>query len=386
MTYRVVVQDAAELTDTQIQAWKALESVAIEPNAYLSPNFVLPALKHLEPQARVRIFLIEHKVGSTYRLVGLGVFRISSGTRRFPLPHLCAYLSEHSYLSGLLLDRAVAQPALEALFNYVRSQSWRWHGILFERCWSDGPTADMIRQYAGSKQRTLRTLDEQPRAVLHLPLDSGTHMARLSSSLTQNIKRRSRRLQEQGPMIWRAHRQNGVPAAAVEAFLALEHQGWKGENGTSMRAVASNEAFFHDMVGRFAAEGRAIFTELTVNDQVIVSTSNFVSGNAGFAFKVGWNPEYAKMSPGVLCEAEFLRAAGSTCPDLNFFDSGASPGSYMDDIWPDRRILNSTCIAMSTLGKLALDAVDAARAIKERRATSSTQDSPGTACSAPQAH
>ncbi len=58
----------------------------------------------------------------------------------------------------------------------------------------------------------------------------------------------------------------------------------------------------------------------------------------------------------------------------------------MDDIWPDRRILNSTCIAMSTLGKLALDAVDAARALKERRAAVATQENPGTPCTAPQAH
>lgn len=368
MSYRVVVLDAAELSPAQIEAWKALESVAIEPNAYLSPNFVLPALQHLEPQARVRIFLVERKTGSTQQLVGVGVFRLSSGTRRFPLPHLVAFLSEHSYLSGVLLDRSCAEPAMEALLGYVRSQSWRWHGIVFERCWSDGPLADMIRAYASSHSRSLRTLDEQPRAVLHLPLDNKAHMGRLSSSLTSNIKRRSRRLQEQGPVTWRAHRQDGVPEAAVEAFLALEHQGWKGESGTSLRSAASHEAFFRDMVGRFAAEGRALFAELTVNGEPIVSTSNFISGNAGFAFKVGWNSDYAKMSPGVLCEAEFLREASTVCPDVGFFDSGASPGSYMDDIWPDRRILNSTCLALSGLGKLALDAVDAVRTLKERRA------------------
>ncbi|MEX8520489.1 MAG: GNAT family N-acetyltransferase [Leptothrix sp. (in: b-proteobacteria)] len=380
MAYRVLVCDAAEITDAQVRAWLDLESVALEPNAYLSPHFVLPALKHLEPEARIKILLVERQTAGGQQLVGLGVFRVMSGTRRFPLPHLSAYLSAHSYLSGLLLDRTFASDALDAMFGHVRSQSWRWHGITFERGWGDGPQAQLISDYAQNMQRTLRCLDEQSRAVLHLPLDHAAHQTRLSSSLTQNIKRRTKRLNEQGAVNWRAHRQAGVPDAAVEAFLALEHQGWKGESGTSLRSAASHEAFFKDVVGRFAAEGRAMFTEMTVNDQVIVSTSNFVSGNAGFAFKVGWNSEYAKMSPGVLCEAEFLRAAGNICPDLNFFDSGASPGSYMDDIWPDRRIVNNSCLALSTLGKLAIDAVDAARAMKERHAAAPIK--PAATCSA----
>lgn len=384
MAYRVLVCDAVDLSEAQIRAWVALESVAIEPNAYLSPHFVLPALRHLEPQAKVKIFLIERQVAGSSQLVGVGVFRVVPGTRRFPLPHLCAYLSAHSYLSGLLLDRDCAAEAFRALCNHVRSQSWRWHGITFERCWSDGPLADLLGDYARQEDRALRLLDEQHRAVLNLPIDSQGHMARLSSSLTQNIKRRSRRLQEQGPVAWRAHRQNGVPDAAVDAFLTLEHQGWKGESGTSLRSTSSHEVFFKEVVRRFAAEGRALFTEMTVNDDVIVSTSNFVSGNAGFAFKVGWNADYAKMSPGVLCEVEFLRAAGNICPDLAFFDSGASPGSYMDDVWPDRRIVQNSCLAVSTLGRLALDAVDAARNLKERRQPSPEQGKLGnpSTCSA----
>jgi hypothetical protein len=52
--------------------------------------------------------------------------------------------------------------------------------------------------------------------------------------------------------------------------------------------------------------------------------------NAGFVFKVGWHPQYAKLGPGLLNEPELIRHAPTLCAKLAYLDSGAAPGSYID--------------------------------------------------------
>ena len=73
------------------------------------------------------------------------------------------------------------------------------------------------------------------------------------------------------------------------------------------------------------------------------------------------------MSPGVLNEVELMRSfQQGACSDLEFFDSGATEGSYMDNLWTGRRTLISTAIASTSIGTAALRASRLASAMKRR--------------------
>ena len=326
-----------DLAPSIIAAWAELEARAVEPNAYLSPYFVLPAVRYLDPKAQVMVFLIERIGAGSSDLVGLGVFRHVVASRHLPLPHLTTYQSRHSFLSGLLLDRDVAQQAIGALFDHFRTRSWSWHGIEFSDAWADGPLADLLTQVAGERKFTRSDRWPAERAVL-VPTSSNVNdIDTALGSRAKDLKRCMRRLQEQGEVRWTAHRLNGVPASSVEAFLDLEDRGWKGQAGTSLRTRPGDEAFFREMIAGFSGEGRALMTELSVDGVVISSTSNLISGRAGFAFKIGWDPAFMKMSAGVLNEVELMRYAATLCTDIDFFDSGAPPGSYINDLWAARR-------------------------------------------------
>ena len=196
-----------------------------------------------------------------------------------------------------------------------------------------------------------------PRALL-VPSAAGesyltTHLA----SRYKAHRRSLRRLGEHGAVCWRVQRGSAVPVACVERFLELEDMGWKGQQGTSLRARAEDEHFFRVMIDGFSRCGRVFFTELCVNQEVIASTSNVVSGNAGFAFKVGWHPGYAKLAPGLLNELELIRHAPTLGAELAYIDSGAAPGSYIDDLWPGRRWLTSGLYATTWLGRQVLAAL-----------------------------
>ncbi len=348
------------------EAWCDLEARAIEPNAYLSPHFALPAIRHLDPAAGISIVLIESGAPGSTTLLGAGLFRGVPATRAFPLPHLVAYRSAHSFLSGLLIDRDSARDAVEALFDHLYAIRWRWHGVEMSGTWNDGALSDIVKECVAA--RGLWREDREPRARALLVSEHRTDQ--LDSALRargKQVKRNMRKLEERGQVSWSVQRDAPISESGLESFLHLEHQGWKGESGTSLRSNPAEEAFFRDVVFGFGRVGRALFTELKLNGKVISSTSNFISGRGGFAFKVGWLPELAKMSPGVLNEVELMRSfQQGACSDLEFFDSGATEGSYMDNLWTGRRMLISTAIASTKIGAAALRASRLASAMKRR--------------------
>ncbi len=354
-----------ELSSRDIEAWIDLESRAAEPNAYLSPHFVLPAARYLDPLAQPLVFQIERSGRGQRELLGLAVLTRSAPSRRFPISHLTAYQSRHSFLSGLLLDRGCVEQGVEALLDHVRRESGP-HGIELPQIWADGPLARAIGSGSGAASgRSLHhdaTRDQ--RAVLR-PAEAGPQLLKEAhGTRMKGLERRMRRLKERGDVAWRCHREGGVPDSVVEAFLALEHAGWKGEHGTSLRSRPADEAFFKQMVAGFAAEGRALFTELTLDGVAIASISNFISGNVGFGFKIGWAPEFKDFSPGMLNELEFIRHAPQAFADISYFDSGSSADAYISSLWPGRAALATASVTTTPLARVLTDAAKAASHLK----------------------
>ena len=98
----------------------------------------------------------------------------------------------------------------------------------------------------------------------------------------------------------------------------------------------------------------------------IASLCNLVSGDVGFGFKIGWNPEFKAYSPGVLNEVEFIRHAPEAFADISYFDSGSSADSYINGLWPTRRPLATATLASAPLARLVTDGAWSARRLKQR--------------------
>ena len=129
------VEPLSQLDPKTLSEWAELEKRALEPNPFLSPDFVIPAAKHLTPHINPQVLLIRESRGSTQRLSGIGVFVQNKWSRRLPAPHLAAYATPHdTFMSGLLIEEERAQACIEKFFEFV-SQLPNIHGIDFEqRC------------------------------------------------------------------------------------------------------------------------------------------------------------------------------------------------------------------------------------------------------------
>jgi hypothetical protein len=357
--------DVRDLPAEVITAWADLEERALEPNAYLSPHFVLPSARYINPGEPLVALLVER--GPARRLVAVLVARPVTGTRAFPVPHLLAYRSRYSFLNGMLLDREHAEEALEALFDHLGQRRLGWQGIELESTWGAGPTWEILQRLRQRRWTRLQTWNETTRAVLQ-PYADRALIEESEAAESKNLRRRLKRLSEMGEVSWSILARGGIPETSMEAFIDLEHRGWKGDNRSSLRSNAASEAFFREVVARFGARERAVFVELQVAGRVVAATSNFISGHAGFAFKIGWLPELANMSPGRLAELGLLRQLYSheALSAVKFWDSGAQEGSYIEKLWPGRRPVVTLGVGCTLVGSSALAAVQTARRIKRR--------------------
>jgi CelD/BcsL family acetyltransferase involved in cellulose biosynthesis len=283
------------------------------------------------------------------------------------LPHLKAFRSDHSYLTGFLFDRDEGEAALRVLFDFFRRNGSQWHGLDFEHMPSCGAQAELVfrvaREFGCSWHERMRT----PRAVF-VPVKGGdTYLqAHLSVHRLKRLRQGWRRLERKGIVRWKTLYGQEVTASHIESFLDLEHRGWKAEKGTSIRSHQSHEAFFREMVEGFRKGGCLFFTELLLNETVIASTSNLVSGGVGFAFKIGWNPDYSDASPGLMNELAFVRDVKGPCRSLSYIDSGAEGGSFVDSLWKERRVLTSGIFDTTSIARMVLSGADKIRKVRRR--------------------
>ena len=367
--YHVRAMRFAELDAGLLEAWRALEERALEPNAFLSPLFVVPAIRHLTPLAeaeRVRVLFVERDGAGPRGLVAACVLERSRASREFPLPHLRMYRSRHSYLSGFLVDRDEAEPAVRALFSFLGRQNWTGHGLALDEYPVDGGRPPSSR--ASPRKRASGGASGAARSGPFLvPAEGGEALldARLSSNRKKKLRRTRRLLEAEGRLEWRLVGGRDADEACIERFLRVEHDGWKVDEGTSILSQEADAAFCREAMRSFAEHGRLFFAELLLGDQVIASISNFLAQDVGFSFKVGWLSQYARMGLGLFNEFEFVRHAPTACAGIRFIDSGASAGSYIEHFWPGRRRLVRGTFACTPLGGLAARGVAGLRAARQ---------------------
>jgi hypothetical protein len=340
-----------------IADWVELEGRAADGNACLSPHFVLPALRYLDPAKRVVVLSIVRNDDSDDRLIGLGVFIARPPTRRFPLPHLEAYRSRHTFLTGMLLDQDCQWLALEGLAAYLSSGTILWSGLEFQDRLADSaldqdhPNGTFISPLRWSEY------GRRHRAILSPDNAAQMHDAALSDpSLGEDL----RRLERIGGVEFRVLVGAEVDDEAIDRFLRLGKPGWQ----------RGDAEFFREMTQRFALAGRAVFCELMVNGRVIASSSNYVSGRVGFAFRIVRDPVFASAEPALLCELALMRWIGEQRFDLDYFDSGSIEASFIERLWKERREVMSGVMVGGSVGLTILPAIAAARTLKSALARS----------------
>ena len=343
--------------------WLDLERAAMEANAYLSPGFGVAAIKHLSDQP-TKVIRAYKKLENRKELVGLMLVTYNRNWRTGWIKCAELFCSRHSYISGTILHKDYAERSLQTLILGLKESLPHCHIIradVLTEC--EANIWEKMNDWKGCRWSVTKTMK---RAMLDVRLCNEAYIKQnISRRRLKDIKRRQRRLHEMGHVEWRmVFPQVKDLKIHVEEFLRLEHMGWKGEGGSSLYSNKADISFFRECSEALAEKAQIFFCELLVDDEIVASSVNFIVGGAGFAFKIGWNPNYAKYSVMKLCEYELVRNSSDLVTRLHRIDSGAVAGSYLDDLWPEQKKMVNGMLSLTKLGRFAMTIIERIRRCK----------------------
>ena len=326
----------AGLSEAEIAAWGRLASAAIEPNPFFEPDFVLPAARHTTDRD-VSLLVVEDEAG--WRAC-LPVVR---DRYRRVAPVLAGWRGPHGYLGTPLVAGGDPAEAMRALLRLGRSAAGPLRLLMIDRTAADGRVFAALEEAIEATNLTI-VIDVAvgERAFMKRRDEPGDYTASVGRNHRHKLRQKGRRLAERtGAPIEITDRAGDV--AAVERFLDLEESGWKGHAQTSMRSE-HHAVFFRQVCETYAAQGRLELLDLHCGERSIAMKCNLRSGAGTFAFKIAFDEEFGRFSPGEqleLANIEVFHAGGS-----EWMDSCANPKrEWINRLWPDRRSIRTMLLA-----------------------------------------
>jgi CelD/BcsL family acetyltransferase involved in cellulose biosynthesis len=139
----------------------------------------------------------------------------------------------------------------------------------------------------------------------------------LDSKFRQNLRRRRRRLEEQGAVEYRLADAKSLDEALAD-FLDLEASGWKGKGGTAIAQRPELVGFYTQMARDAAKRGALALGTLTLKGRPIAAHLSVVHAKRHSLIKLGYDESLHEHSPGQQLVAEAIR--DSCARGLSEFD------------------------------------------------------------------
>ena len=350
----VVVNDLTAL-EKHVAAWEDLAAASIEPNAFYEPWTLMPALQAYGSEKRSLFALAQ--TPDPARPLGppllCGFFPLEirdhceAVSRKLPLKTLCLWRKpEMMYLCAPLLRAGYGREALAAFFNWLDTGSHNCSLMEFGFVTGEGPFHHLLVDYLHENLKSAYVAESFTRAMFRPAADSEDYIrAALNRARRKEYRRQERRLAETGRLEYAALDADSDVDAWIEEFIEFEATTWKGDGGC---ALASNEAdrkYFVEIAREAFRRGKLMMLALRFNGRPIAFKVNFLSGDGSFAFKISFDEEYARYSPGVLLELENIRLLHER-PQIKWMDSCASPDRFMiNHLWTDRRAIQTMVVS-----------------------------------------
>ncbi|MCC2113127.1 MAG: GNAT family N-acetyltransferase [Hyphomicrobiales bacterium] len=330
----------ADLAD-HLAAWRDLVARAAEPNVFLEPDVLLPALAafggdDVEVALAWRHYnLAGENIAS--KLVALMPVATDRGRYGPVMPPAIAWRHPYCVVGVPLVDRAQPVPALAALFARIAEDTALPPILLLPFMRAKGAVARAIRTACATDLREIVELRRWQRAELRCGTDPDTYLHEtLSRRRRSMLDRYRRRLAEEGRLEFVTYDRPSTIVPAFEEFLALETSGWKGAAGSAIAARSADQRFFVDAVSRLAGRSACRIDALRLDDRPLAIVVSIVSAGILYTWKIAYDEAFARRSPGSLLLVELTRNLLAD-DRLVAADSLSDPGSSLiEPLWHER--------------------------------------------------
>jgi len=322
------------VTAVPAEAWRALSVRAIEPNGYYLPEWALAVNATAPGRTGASALCAWSDPSRASRLIGL--LPVVSLRRAYKIP-LPALVSGHPYgtLCTPPIDRDAAEEAAIGLIEGARRAGAR--ALILREVALDGAAVQAMTDVQRREGLRPRLLQSHQRACLDATRDADELLQEaLGAKKLKELRRQRNRLAEHGAVSFEVARSRREVAVALEAFLALEASGWKGQRGTALMQNDGDLAFIRRAALALADTGQCEIVALRAGDTPVASGIVLRHQSRAFFFKLGVDERFAKSSPGVQLTLDLTR---HLCSDSTIAsaDSTASPDHPMiNPIWRGR--------------------------------------------------
>lgn len=224
------------------------------------------------------------------------------GSARFPA-------NEHTPVVSILADgpaslRAAARGVMRAARVDLTVPGLHGHE----------PSIDALRAVARERGHRVHLSHDASSPYLDLRAVEDP-LGQLSKKRAAELRRRRRRLTElDGFTCGLQTAPDGLDDLLDRAF-AVEARQWKGAAGTAILSSPALERYYRAIALDAARTGRLRLCHMSVGDRLVGFSLDMCQGTVTYGFKIGFDPEFGKYSPGQLLVAEALAraiAAGGT--------------------------------------------------------------------------
>ena len=332
-----------------LPAWEELARSALEPNPFYEAWMLIPALELLGKGKSLQLVLIfaQDQARPNGPPVLCGVFPLERKPKYKGLPVSVLSLWKHPYcfLCTPLVRADRARECLSAFFDWLASDTQTAPLVEFNYVSGEGPFNQALIDCLNERLNPSFQSDLYNRALFVPRSDADQYLrAAMSREHRKDVRRRTRRLSEEGRVEFVALETGKEIDAWLEEFMQLEASGWKKDHG----AIASKEEcrdFFMAVAKEAFRRGRLMMLGLKLDDQPIALKCNFLAEDGGYAFKIAYDESYSRFSPGFLLEMENIRHLHAR-PEIKWMDSCAIPVHFMiNRLWLDRRTIQTRLVS-----------------------------------------
>ena len=259
-------------------------------------------------------------------LVGLWALRERRVAPLFP-KFLAAPPYEYAFVASPVIDPAY--DVMPAFFDAIAREPALPKVVQLKLLDGDDATYHATLAALVGRNAQMLKLSERARPFL------GNESERKRSGSTgKKLRQDWNRLSALGAVEVINERAAGEVRAALEMFLTLEAQSWKGQNGTALLCKDDDAAFARRFLGDLAECKGASVALLRVDGKAIAAQVLLYSGSMAYTWKTAFDAEFAKFSPGALLidkVTDGLFAAG-----IAQIESCSPEGSFMEQLWTGR--------------------------------------------------
>ncbi|MGA9582670.1 MAG: GNAT family N-acetyltransferase [Allosphingosinicella sp.] len=325
---------ASDIDPAFLAEWQRLAGNASEPNSFQEPWFVAAGLDHLTEDRDIR--LVEVRDGG---LIGVMPLCMRNDYGRLPAAHVRNWRHHNDFLGTPLVRRGRESDFWRTLLGHLDNAGWAPGFLHVNGLLERGPVHSGLVEAASALGRPAPIVQSRTRAALASSLSPEQYLeTNVRKKKRKELKRLANRLAELGSLESRTWAPEHDLAAWCDDFLALERGGWKGRAGSALASRPATEAFFRQALSGAADAGRLQIRRLDLDGKPIAMLVNFLAPPGSFSFKIAYDEDYSRFSPGVLLELDNLDLLARG--DIDWMDSCAAENhSMIDSLWGERRTI-----------------------------------------------